>query len=181
MGRIGIASQALGIAQAALDCAVSYAENRSAFGAPLTKLQGIQVTEAQPCLDARGTRFRPVLSGSRTAFSLGPVLRPPPSRPSGRGEGGPALTVGRVWAVAVQVGGHGPGPGECPAADLARCHAEGQQEAFHQGASGAGVSPGPGQSFRGGRGTEGAVWAGSQFLEPVGLSLQGAASPRPPC
>uniref|UniRef100_A0AC11ERZ9 Acyl-CoA dehydrogenase short chain n=1 Tax=Ovis aries TaxID=9940 RepID=A0AC11ERZ9_SHEEP len=133
MGRIGIASQALGIAQAALDCAVSYAENRSAFGAPLTKLQGIQVTEAQPCLDARGTRFRPVLFGSRTAFSLGPVLRPPPSRPSGRGEGGPALTVGRVWAVAVQVGGHGPGPGECPAADLARCHAEGQQEAFHQG------------------------------------------------
>ena len=32
MGRIGIASQALGIAQAALDCAVTYAENRSAFG-----------------------------------------------------------------------------------------------------------------------------------------------------
>lgn len=46
---------------------------------------------------------------------------------------------------------------------------------------GQGVSPGPGQSFRGGRGTEGAVWAGSQFLEPVGLSLQGAASPSPPC
>lgn len=44
MGRIGIASQALGIAQAALDCAVNYAENRRAFGAPLTKLQGIQVT-----------------------------------------------------------------------------------------------------------------------------------------
>ncbi|XP_024832937.1 short-chain specific acyl-CoA dehydrogenase, mitochondrial isoform X1 [Bos taurus] len=41
-GRIGIASQALGIAQAALDCAVTYAENRSAFGAPLTKLQAIQ-------------------------------------------------------------------------------------------------------------------------------------------
>ena len=43
MGRIGIASQALGIAQAALDCAVNYAENRTAFGAPLTKLQVIQV------------------------------------------------------------------------------------------------------------------------------------------
>ncbi|KAB0402385.1 hypothetical protein E2I00_018484, partial [Balaenoptera physalus] len=42
MGRIGIASQALGIAQAALDCAVNYAENRTAFGAPLTKLQVIQ-------------------------------------------------------------------------------------------------------------------------------------------
>lgn len=44
MGRIGIAAQALGIAQAALDCAVNYAENRKAFGAPLTKLQSIQVT-----------------------------------------------------------------------------------------------------------------------------------------
>lgn len=43
MGRIGIASQALGIAQASLDCAVKYAENRNAFGAPLTKLQNIQV------------------------------------------------------------------------------------------------------------------------------------------
>ncbi|XP_072839496.2 short-chain specific acyl-CoA dehydrogenase, mitochondrial [Pogona vitticeps] len=41
-GRIGIASQALGIAQAALDCAVDYAEKRMAFGAPITKLQAIQ-------------------------------------------------------------------------------------------------------------------------------------------
>lgn len=46
MGRIGIASQALGIAQTALDCAVNYAENRMAFGAPLTKLQVIQVVAA---------------------------------------------------------------------------------------------------------------------------------------
>lgn len=42
-GRIGIASQALGIAQAALDCAVDYAEKRMAFGAPITKLQAVQV------------------------------------------------------------------------------------------------------------------------------------------
>ncbi|XP_019349227.1 short-chain specific acyl-CoA dehydrogenase, mitochondrial isoform X3 [Alligator mississippiensis] len=41
-GRIGIASQALGIAQAALDCAVDYAEKRVAFGSPITKLQAIQ-------------------------------------------------------------------------------------------------------------------------------------------
>lgn len=46
MGRIGIASQALGIAQASLDCAVQYAESRHAFGAPLTKLQNIQVGRA---------------------------------------------------------------------------------------------------------------------------------------
>ncbi len=42
-GRIGIASQALGIAQAALDCAVKYANSRIAFGSALTKFQAIQI------------------------------------------------------------------------------------------------------------------------------------------
>jgi alkylation response protein AidB-like acyl-CoA dehydrogenase len=42
-GRIGIASQALGIAQAALDTAVEYAAKRNAFGSPILKLQAIQV------------------------------------------------------------------------------------------------------------------------------------------
>jgi len=42
-GRIGIASQALGIAQASLDVAVEYATKRIAFGAPISKLQSIQV------------------------------------------------------------------------------------------------------------------------------------------
>lgn len=42
-GRIGIASQALGIGQAALDCAVEYAFKRQAFGSPISKLQAIQV------------------------------------------------------------------------------------------------------------------------------------------
>ncbi|CAG05384.1 unnamed protein product, partial [Tetraodon nigroviridis] len=41
-GRLGIASQALGIAQASLDCAVDYAQKRNAFGAPISKLQAIQ-------------------------------------------------------------------------------------------------------------------------------------------
>lgn len=57
MGRIGIASQALGIAQAALDCAVSYAENRSAFGAPLTKLQSIQFKLADMALALESARL----------------------------------------------------------------------------------------------------------------------------
>lgn len=43
-GRIGIASQALGIAQASLDCAAEYTHKRLAFGAPISKLQAIQVT-----------------------------------------------------------------------------------------------------------------------------------------
>ena len=42
-GRIGIASQALGIGQAALDCAVDYAKKRIAFGQQIAKLQAIQV------------------------------------------------------------------------------------------------------------------------------------------
>jgi butyryl-CoA dehydrogenase len=41
-GRIGVAAQALGIAQAALEEAVSYAKQRQAFGAPIANLQAIQ-------------------------------------------------------------------------------------------------------------------------------------------
>jgi butyryl-CoA dehydrogenase len=42
-GRIGIASQALGIAQAALDCAAEYSKRRIAFGQSISKLQSIQI------------------------------------------------------------------------------------------------------------------------------------------
>jgi alkylation response protein AidB-like acyl-CoA dehydrogenase len=41
-GRIGIASQALGIAQASLEAAVKYAKERKAFDAPIANLQAIQ-------------------------------------------------------------------------------------------------------------------------------------------
>ena len=41
-GRIGIASQALGIAQAAFNYAANYVTQRIQFGAPLANLQGIQ-------------------------------------------------------------------------------------------------------------------------------------------
>lgn len=41
-GRIGIAAQALGIAQASLELAVSYSKERIAFGKPISKLQTIQ-------------------------------------------------------------------------------------------------------------------------------------------
>ncbi|XP_023060631.1 short-chain specific acyl-CoA dehydrogenase, mitochondrial isoform X2 [Piliocolobus tephrosceles] len=57
MGRIGIASQALGIAQTALDCAVNYAESRMAFGAPLTKLQVIQFKLADMALALESARL----------------------------------------------------------------------------------------------------------------------------
>ncbi|KAK6192418.1 hypothetical protein SNE40_003887 [Patella caerulea] len=42
-GRIGIASQALGIGQAAIDCAIDYATKRQAFGSPISKTQAIQM------------------------------------------------------------------------------------------------------------------------------------------
>lgn len=41
-GRIGIAAQALGIAQAALNLAVEYSQQRTAFSQPISKLQAIQ-------------------------------------------------------------------------------------------------------------------------------------------
>lgn len=43
IGRIGIASQALGISQAAMDCAIDYAGNRMAFGKAIIKLTAVQV------------------------------------------------------------------------------------------------------------------------------------------
>ena len=41
-GRIGIAAQALGIAQAAFEASVAYAKERQAFGQPISEFQGIQ-------------------------------------------------------------------------------------------------------------------------------------------
>ncbi|XP_037077636.1 short-chain specific acyl-CoA dehydrogenase, mitochondrial-like [Pollicipes pollicipes] len=41
-GRIGIAAQGVGIAQAAIDCAIDYAAKRNAFGSPILKMQCIQ-------------------------------------------------------------------------------------------------------------------------------------------
>ena len=41
-GRIGIASQAVGIAEAAYEASVSFAQEREAFGGPIARLQGIQ-------------------------------------------------------------------------------------------------------------------------------------------
>lgn len=56
-GRIGIASQALGIAQAALDCAVEYAAKRNAFGSPIFKLQAIQSKIADMALRIESARL----------------------------------------------------------------------------------------------------------------------------
>ena len=53
-GRIGIASQAVGIARGALDAAIQYAKDRSTFGQPIIKHQAIamQLADAATWLDA---------------------------------------------------------------------------------------------------------------------------------
>uniref|UniRef100_A0A8C2H239 Short-chain specific acyl-CoA dehydrogenase, mitochondrial n=1 Tax=Cyprinus carpio TaxID=7962 RepID=A0A8C2H239_CYPCA len=56
-GRLGIAAQALGIAQAALDCAADYAHKRTAFGALIGKLQAIQFKLADMALAIESARL----------------------------------------------------------------------------------------------------------------------------
>ncbi|KAF7400295.1 hypothetical protein HZH66_005479 [Vespula vulgaris] len=56
-GRIGIACQALGIAQASLDCAIEYAAKREAFGNPIAKLQTIQQKLADMALKLESSRL----------------------------------------------------------------------------------------------------------------------------
>ncbi|KAJ9577514.1 hypothetical protein L9F63_005887 [Diploptera punctata] len=55
--RIGISSQALGIAQAALDCAVDYASKRIAFGGPIIKFQSVQSRIADMALRLESARL----------------------------------------------------------------------------------------------------------------------------
>ncbi|KAL7013587.1 hypothetical protein ACKWTF_015479 [Chironomus riparius] len=56
-GRIGIAGQALGIAQASLECAVDYASKRLAFGNPISKMQTIQNKIADMALRVESARL----------------------------------------------------------------------------------------------------------------------------
>lgn len=55
--RIGIASQALGIAQASLETAIDYAKQRIAFGQPLIKLSAVQTRLAEMAVRIESTRL----------------------------------------------------------------------------------------------------------------------------
>ena len=55
-GRIGIASQALGIAQASLEAAVKYSKERKAFDAPISNLQAIQFKLADMAVNTEAAR-----------------------------------------------------------------------------------------------------------------------------
>jgi butyryl-CoA dehydrogenase len=56
-GRIGIASQALGIARAAFEEAVAYAKERKAFGQPIASFQAIQFMLADMATEIDAARL----------------------------------------------------------------------------------------------------------------------------
>jgi butyryl-CoA dehydrogenase len=56
-GRIGIASQALGIARASLEKSVAYAKERKAFGGPIANLQAIQFMFADMATELDAARL----------------------------------------------------------------------------------------------------------------------------
>lgn len=56
-GRIGIASQALGIAQASLEAATKYSKQRKAFDAPIANLQAIQFKLADMAVNVDAARL----------------------------------------------------------------------------------------------------------------------------
>ncbi|KJS02911.1 MAG: acyl-CoA dehydrogenase [Desulfobulbaceae bacterium BRH_c16a] len=56
-GRIGIASQALGIAQGALEAAVNYAKDRKQFDTPIARFQGVQFQLADMATQIEAARL----------------------------------------------------------------------------------------------------------------------------
>jgi len=55
-GRIGIAAQSIGVAQAALDAAIKYAKERQQFGQSISKFQGIRWTIADMATEIEAAR-----------------------------------------------------------------------------------------------------------------------------
>ena len=55
-GRIGIAAQSVGVAQAALDAAVRYAKKRNQFGQPIAKFQGLRWIAADMATEIEAAR-----------------------------------------------------------------------------------------------------------------------------
>ena len=56
-GRIGIASQALGIAQASLDASIAYSKEREQFNKPISSNQGIQFKIADMAIEIEAARL----------------------------------------------------------------------------------------------------------------------------
>lgn len=69
-GRIGIASQALGIAQASLEASVRYSKQRKAFDQPIANLQAIQFKLAEMATDTDAARLLTLEAASRKDSGL---------------------------------------------------------------------------------------------------------------
>ena len=69
-GRIGIASQALGIAQGALDEAVAYAKERKQFNTPIANFQGVQFQLADMATQVEASRLMVYLAAYKASAGL---------------------------------------------------------------------------------------------------------------
>jgi len=56
-GRIGIGAQMIGVARGALDCGISYAKERKAFGRPIAEFQAIQFQLAELATEIEAARL----------------------------------------------------------------------------------------------------------------------------
>jgi alkylation response protein AidB-like acyl-CoA dehydrogenase len=64
-GRINIAARSVGIAQAALDAALSYAQERHAFGQPIANFQAVQMRLADMATELQAARLLTWWAASR--------------------------------------------------------------------------------------------------------------------
>ena len=101
-GRIGIASQALGIAQGALDVAVGYARERKQFDMPIARFQGIQFQLADMATQIEAARLLVYNAAFRASNNMSY------SQQSAMAKLMASETAMKVTTQAVQVlGGHG--------------------------------------------------------------------------
>ncbi|MBM9605353.1 acyl-CoA dehydrogenase [Desulfopila inferna] len=101
-GRIGIAAQALGIAQGALDEAVNYAKERKQFDTPIARFQGVQFQLADMATQIKAARLLVYDAAYRASAKL------PYSQDSAMAKLMASETAMRVTTQAVQIlGGYG--------------------------------------------------------------------------
>ena len=101
-GRIGVAAQALGIAQGALDAALAYARERMQFGSPICRFQGVQFQLADMATQIEAARLMVYQSAYRASAGM------PYSQYSAMAKLMASETAMRVTTQAVQVlGGYG--------------------------------------------------------------------------
>ena len=101
-GRIGIASQALGIAQGALDIAVKYARERTQFGSAISRFQGVQFQLADMATQTEAARLMVYQAAYRASNGL------PYSQQSAMAKLLASETAMKVTTQAVQIlGGYG--------------------------------------------------------------------------